>query len=334
MPLAGEKMKEFLKLIRFQNLLIVALTMILMRYAIISPILSRVEVSLYSIAGNAKTMILQLPWYDFAVLVLATIFITAAGYVINDYFDVRTDLINKGRVIVGTAIPRKKALMWHNIFNTLGVAGGFYVSWRIGFFWAGIMFLLVTGLFYFYSATYKRQFLLGNLMVAILTAMLPLLVLFYEWIPLRDYYAVNAIRMPDFRMIIWWIGGFSLFAFLTTLTREIIKDIEDFEGDTAYGRNTLPVVLGIRASKLVAITLVILTLIMIYLIWYFFINDLITFIYATIAISLPLCYVIYLLISARDSRTFHRASTIMKIVMLCGIFYSVVVKIIIYFNLY
>jgi len=334
MPLAGRTMKDFLKLIRFQNLLIVALTMILMRYAVIGAILSKVEVTLYSIAGYAKTMTLQLPWYDFAVLVLATVCITAAGYVINDYFDVRADLINKGKVIVGTAIPRRKALMWHNIFNILGVAGGFYVSWRIGYFWAGIMFLLVTGLFYFYSATYKRQFLVGNLMVAILTAMLPLLVLFYEWIPLRDYYAVNAIRMPDFRMIIWWIGGFSLFAFLTTLTREIIKDIEDFEGDTAYGRNTLPVVLGIPASRSVAVALIIITMIMIYLVWYFFINDLITFIYATTVISLPLCYVIYLVITASDTAKFHRASTMMKVVMLFGLFYSVVAKIIISYNLY
>jgi len=331
---AGRNMKDFLKLIRFQNLLIVALTMILMRYAIIGALLSKVEVTLYSIAGYAKTMTLQLPWYDFAVLVLATVFITAAGYVINDYFDVRTDLINKGKVIVGTAIPRKKALMWHNIFNILGVAGGFYVSWRIGYFWAGIMFLLVTGLFYFYSATYKRQFLIGNLMVAILTAMLPLLVLFYEWIPLRDYYAVNAIRMPDFRMIIWWTGGFSLFAFLTTLTREIIKDIEDFKGDTAYGRNTLPVVLGIPVTRTVVVSLIIITMIMIYLIWYFFINDWITFIYATIAISLPLCYVLYLVITAYDTAKFHKASTMMKLVMLLGLCYSVVAKIIISYNLY
>ncbi|MGQ9620077.1 MAG: geranylgeranylglycerol-phosphate geranylgeranyltransferase [Bacteroidales bacterium] len=327
-------MKEFLKLIRWPNLLIVALTMILMRYAIIGAVIGKIEVTLYSIAGYAKTMSLQLPWYDFAVLVAATVFITAAGYVINDYFDVKTDLINKGRVIVGTSIPRKKALMWHNILNIIGVAGGFYVSWHIGYFWAGIMFLLVTGLFYFYSATYKRQFLVGNIMVAVLTGLLPLLVLFYEWIPLRDYYAVNAVKMPDFSMIVWWIGGFAFFAFITTLTREIIKDIEDFEGDTAFGRNTLPVVMGIQASKIVVVSLVIITMVMLYLIWYFFVNDIITFLYITTAVSVLLCYIIYLVISAHNSAGLHRASIVMKIVMITGLFYSVVVKIIISANLY
>jgi len=327
-------MKEFLKLVRWPNLLIVAVSMALIRYAIIGTILGKIDVKLYSVAGTATTMSLQFPWFDFVILVISTVLITAAGYIINDYFDIRTDLINRGKVIVGTSVHRRKALMWHNILNILGVAGGFYVSWRAGFFWAGLMFLLVTGLFYFYSATYKRQFLLGNLMVAILTGLLPLLVLFYEWIALRDYYSVNAVRVPDYSIIIWWVCGFSLFAFLTTLTREIIKDIEDFEGDTAYGRNTLPVVIGMQASKIVAVILIIITLFLLYFIWYFFINDIITFSYITITVALPLCFVIYLVMSAGNSREFHRASTLMKIIMLAGLLYSVVVKIIVSKNLY
>lgn len=327
-------MKEFLKLVRWPNLLIVALTMILMRYAIIDPLLGKIEVTLYSIAGTSKTISLQLPWYDFAVLVAATILITAAGYIINDYFDIKTDLINRGKVIVGTVVPRKKALMWHNLLNIAGVAGGFYVSWKIGFFWAGIMFLLVTGLFYFYSSTYKRQFLVGNLLVAVLTGLLPLLVLFYEWIPLRDYYAVNAVRVPDYRLIIWWVGGFSVFAFLTTFAREIIKDIKDFAGDTAYGRKTLPVVLGTQLSKTVVTAIIAITLMLLYLVWYFFINDIITFLYVTFAIALPFCYIIYLVLSSQTRPELHRASTLMKVVMIDGLLYAVVVRIIIYNNLY
>ena len=327
-------MKDFLKLIRWQNLLIVALTMILMRYAIISPILGKIDVTLLSIAGNEQTMRLQFQWYDFVLLVLATMMITAGGYIINDYFDVKTDLINKGKVIVGTAISRRKAIMWHSIINFSGVALGFYVSWKIGYPIAGIMFLLVTGLFYFYSATYKRQFLLGNFLVAFLTAMLPLLVLFYEWIPLNNYYAIFSIKMPEFKMIIWWVAGFSLFAFLTTLTREIIKDIDDFEGDQTYGRNTLPVVMGIRNSVTVAVSLIFITLILLYLIWYFYINDIVTFLYLTIAVALPLCSVIILILSGKKEGKYHLASTIMKVIMLTGLLYSVVAKIIISFNLY
>ena len=126
--------------------------------------------------GMLSPMVLQTKWFDFIILVLSTVLITAGGYVINDYFDIRTDLINRGSIIVGNTISRRKAMMYHNLFNILGVAGGFYVAWRIGYFWLGVLFLLVSGLLYFYSATYKRQFLIGNIVVAFLTAMVPLMV--------------------------------------------------------------------------------------------------------------------------------------------------------------
>jgi 4-hydroxybenzoate polyprenyltransferase len=279
-------------------------------------------------------MTLQLPWYDFMILVIATVFITAGGYVINDYFDIKTDLINRGKVIVGTKIPRRQAMMWHNIFNMAGVAAGFYVSWRIGYFWIGVLFLLVSGLLYFYSASYKRQFLVGNMIVAVLTAMVPMLVVIFEAPALYQYYAVNAVKTPDLSIVFYWVGGFAIFAFLTTLAREIIKDIEDFEGDVVYGRNTIPVVIGILTSKIVAISLVIITFAMLYLIWYFFRNDVITLIYLTVAVALPLVFVIYQLIVSKSRKQLHGASNMMKIVMLTGILYSVIVKIIITCNLF
>src|SRR5665811_1163028 len=174
-------MKEFLKLIRWQNLIMIITTMILMRYAVLASLISKIGVILIKGSGEEIPMTLQSPWYDFALLILATVFITAGGYVINDYFDIKTDLINRGKVIVGTKIPRRQAMMWHNIFNITGVAAGFYVSAKAGYIWIGILFLIVSGLLYFYSASYKRQFLIGNLVVAVLTAMVPLLVVVYEW---------------------------------------------------------------------------------------------------------------------------------------------------------
>ena len=118
-------MKAFLKLIRWQNLLMVILTMVLMRYAVLAPVISKIGVILIKGSGEEIPMSLQFPWYDFVLLVAATVFITAGGYVINDYFDIKTDLINKGKVIVGTKIPRRKAMMWHSIFNIAGVAARF-----------------------------------------------------------------------------------------------------------------------------------------------------------------------------------------------------------------
>jgi len=327
-------MKEFLKLIRWPNLVIVALTMMLMRYAVIEPLLEQISVIPVPGSGESVPMELQFPWFDFALLVAATVLITAGGYVINDYFDIKTDLINRGKVIVGTKIPRRKAMMWHTILNIAGVAAGFYISWKAGYFWLGMLFLIVSGLLYFYSASYKRQFLIGNILVAFLTAMVPMLVVFFEWPALYRYYKINVIEMPDLSVLFYWIGGFALFAFLTTLVREIIKDIEDFEGDLAYGRKTIPVVIGILGSKIVSVGFIIITVILLYVVWFSFIKDRITLTYLTLAIVLPLLFVIYQVFKSSDKRSLHSASTIMKVVMFTGILYSAVVKAIITWSLY
>jgi len=327
-------MKSFLNLIRWPNLLIIILTLVLMRYAIIEPVISKTGVILIHGTGEEIPVTLQFPWYNFLILVVATLFITAGGYVINDYFDIKTDLINRGEVIVGTKISRRKAIMLHAIFNILGVAAGFYISWKAGYFWLGTLFLFVSGLLYFYSASYKRQFLVGNVLVATLTALVPLLVVFYEWPALYKYYAVNAITQPDFKLIIYWVGGFALFAFITTLAREIIKDIEDFEGDNTYGRNTVPVVIGVLSSRIVAASLIIITIGLLYIVWYFAINDTITLIYISLLIVIPLMVIIYQLLISRKQKQLHTASLLMKIVMLAGILYSVVVKAILTWNLY
>jgi len=327
-------MKAFLNLIRWPNLLMVILTMVLMRYAVLAPLISKIMVTLINGNGNETPMSLQFPWYDFIILVAATVFITAGGYVINDYFDIKTDLINKGKVIVGTKIPRRKAMMWHNIFNILGVSAGFYISYKEGYIWLGSLFLIVSGLLYFYSASYKRQFLIGNIIVAFLTAMVPMLVVFFEWPALYRYYTLNAVTLPPINILVYWVGGFGIFAFLINLTREIIKDIEDFEGDIAYGRNTVPVVIGVLAAKIVSVCLIIITVIMLYLAWHFFINDTITLVYISSAVVLPLIFVIYKIVRSNEKKELHNASSMVKVVMITGVLYSVVVKVILTWNLF
>jgi 4-hydroxybenzoate polyprenyltransferase len=304
-----------------------------MRYAVIEPVISKISIVLTGGTGEAVPLTLQFPWYDFVILVFATLLITAGGYVINDYFDIKTDLINRGEVIVGTKIPRRHAILWHNILNFIGVTAGFYISWKAGFLWLGILFLIVSGLLYFYSASYKRQFLVGNLVVSLLTAMVPMLVVIYEWPALYRYYSVNAVTPPQLGIIFYWVGGFAVFAFLTTLTREIIKDIEDFEGDMAYGRNTVPVVIGTKTARIVSVSLVIITIALLYLVWHFFLYDNITLAYISGTVVLPLLYVVYQLIIGKTKKQLHIASRMMKIAMIAGVLYSVVVKIILGWNL-
>ncbi len=326
-------MIAFLRLIRWQNLLLIIATMALMRFAVIGPVIGKINVVL--IEGNAGEipMTLQFPWFDFVLLVLATVFIAAGGYVINDYFDIKTDLINRGEVIVGTKIPRRKAMMLHSILNIAGVGLGFFISWKIGYFWMGILFLIVTGLLYFYSASYKRQFLVGNLIVALLVAAVPMLVAVYEWPALYRFYAEKAMTIPKVDVVFWWMGGFALFAFLSTLIREVIKDIEDFEGDLAYGRNTIPVVTGDVTARVISVCMIIITIGMLYSAWHFFLSDRITFIYITAAIALPLLATAGFLVFGRDRKHLHLASRLMKVVMTTGILYSVLVKIIITWDL-
>ena len=321
-------MKAFFRLIRWQNLLIVAFTMVLMRYAIIEPVANMI--TFIHVSGTAvESLQLQLTLIDFIILVFAVVVIAAGGYVINDYFDIRTDLINRGEVLIGTKVPRRKAMMWHNILNLTGVAAGFYVSWRIGYFWIGTIFLIVSGLLYFYSAAYKRQLLIGNIVVSLLTATVPFMVAAFEIPPIYKYYVLNAMEMPEINILLYWVLGFSLFAFLTNLIREIIKDMEDFEGDKAYGSRSLPVYAGLKISKIVVITLLVITVVMLILVWYVYINDLLTIIYIGVAIIIPMGFTGFVVVRADSQNDFHRGSFIMKIVMLTGVCYSILVWIII-----
>jgi 4-hydroxybenzoate polyprenyltransferase len=144
----------FLRLIRFQNLLIIAATQYMMRLLIVKPILA--------VNGFEP----QLGPLHFFLLVFSSMSITAAGYVINDYFDLKTDLLNRpDTVIVARTISRRWAMILHIFLNSAGVLTGIYLSWHVGMPGFGIAYLLAAGLLWFYSTTYKRQFLVGNLIV-------------------------------------------------------------------------------------------------------------------------------------------------------------------------
>lgn len=321
-------MKFYLKLIRWQNLLIIVLTQFLMRYAIIKPVAGLLSITLFS-DGSIEPLALQLPFIDFIILVLSTVTIAAGGYVINDYFDIRTDLINRGDIIVGKRISRRRAMMWHNILNIAGVSAGFYISFRVGYFWLGTIFLLVSGLLYFYSSTYKRMFLIGNIIVALLTAMVPMMVLAYELPVIYSHYAPLTIEMPSLSILAYWVGGFAIFAFITTMAREVIKDMEDFEGDRAYGSSSFPVVAGIGVSRIFVVMAQVIALGLIITVWAKFLGDYYTLAYMIVTIIAPLLLSVYFVISGRAPSGFHKSSFFMKIVMLAGVLYSLLVWLII-----
>jgi 4-hydroxybenzoate polyprenyltransferase len=276
--------------------------------------------------------------FHFILLVLSSVLITAAGYVINDYFDTGTDMLNRPEtVLVGKTINRKTAMLIHIFFSILGVGIGIYLSVRINILAMGVAYLLASGILWFYSTTYKRQFLIGNIIVAVFTGMVPLMVALFEVPLLNQQYREILLGMNmNFNSILGWVGGFSFFAFLSTLVREVIKDIEDFKGDMAFGRNTIPVVLGIRTSKIITVCLIAMNIFALLFIYfrYLVLNnmgkfDLITLIYFSLLLIIPFIFLAYRIITAENKEHYHRASNITKLIMLAGILYSLVAFIII-----
>lgn len=300
-----------------------------MRYFVIRPFLS---------LNNFE---LQFDGFHFFLLVLSTVFIAAAGYVINDYFDTKTDRLNKpNKVVIDKEISRRLAIKAHTILNFLGVGIGVYLSFYIGIPAISIVFLLIAGLLWFYSTNYKKEFLIGNFIVSLLTGVVPVMVVLFE-IPLlnQEYGDIMIKAGANFNYIFYWISAFGFFAFLTNFIREIIKDAEDFEGDSAYGMRTLPILLGINTTKIIIGVLLLLFLAILFFLLNRFIffsgtqTDYISIFYFGIGVLIPSLYILYKIIRAKTKADYSRASAILKFVMLFGILYSVVVYLIIYFKI-
>lgn len=299
-----------------------------MRYFIIKPFLALNGFSL------------QLNEFHFFLLVLTTVLIASAGYVINDYFDVKTDSINKPEdVVIDKVISRRSAIAMHTVMSTSGILLGVYLSWYVGVLPLSFIFFLCSGLLWFYSTTYKRQLLIGNLVVSFMIAGVPLLVAVYE-IPLlnKEYGNIMLLNQVSFNYIFHWIAGFSFFAFLTNLIREIVKDTEDFEGDNAYGMNTIPIYFGIKYTKVIVGSLIVISIISIVLLMKYIVFsgesiDYLTAGYFTLFLIFPFIILFIRIIKAKSKDDYHKASSLLKFIMLTGIMYAFVVRYIVTYQI-
>ena len=272
---SGNFIESWLKLTRFGNLVIIG----------------------FAQYFTAAFLIDKQTVYDFRLLLLsiATVSIAAAGYIINDYYDVKIDYINKpDRVVIGKNITRRFAILFHVMLSVLGIVIGGYLSWTI----AAINILSVF-LLWFYSNYLKRLPFVGNLTVALLTA--------------SSIYLVDALYRTHSALVIIY----AIFAFFMTLVREIIKDMEDLRGDNTFGCKTLPIVLGIRKTKVIIyVLLAIFSIIVIVL------NQLISalpFQYYLVLLFTPLAWFLGRLIRADMKKDFSWLSTFCKVIMLLGI---------------
>ena len=218
-----------------------------------------------------QNITLALSDIQYALLVLSTTLLAAAGYIINNVFDQETDLINKKNVIVGTSISEKTAYNLYFIFNIVGVGAGFYLSNVIGRPGFALLFIIISSTLYMYASSLKQMLLVGNIVVSLLTAISVIIIGLYDLLP-----AITPDNQKLLVILFKILLDYALFAFLINLVREIVKDLEDIKGDYNLGMNTLPIAIGVqRTSKIVLVVGILIALYLCYYIYsYYFKNNL------------------------------------------------------------
>jgi len=297
----------FIKMIRLPNLFFIALTQILFHTAVLNTILLPLGTR-PSIDG-----------LNFILLVVSSVLIAGAGYIINDYFDINIDQINKPTAnVVDKIVSRRWAMAWHFVFSGVGILLSAWVSWRTGFWYILLGNFMCVLLLFGYSVSLKRKLLSGNIIISLLTAWVILVISIAEIntqtlvIPAVTE-AVNKIT----RIAFLYAG----FAFISSLIREAIKDIEDLQGDERYGCRTMPIVWGVNAAKVyiavwLVVILALLVILQVYVArfeWWW------AMVYSIVFIIGPFVLIFLQLYKAKDQKDYHRLSNWTKLVMLTGI---------------
>lgn len=296
------------------NLLIIVVSMIALRYLIIIPLLSD---------GGISLIISDL---DFILVVIGTIMIAGAGNIINDYFDIRTDKVNKyHHVIVGKHIKRRVAMVAHVALSTIGFLFSAYVAFKYKIPWILLFQVIAITMLWLYSASFKKSFLIGNLIVAFLTACIPLIVISYD-IPalfVSDGFTFPYSKAPfgNYDEVIYITITYASFAFILNLIREIQKDLADIRGDKEIEARTMPIALGIESTKKIVNSLSLFTIILLIYIQQSFMADKVTSIFVFLFIIIPLLIGSYKLRSAQKSKQFLKVANYTKLAMAGGLAY-------------
>jgi 4-hydroxybenzoate polyprenyltransferase len=306
---------DLLRLIRFPNLIIVALTQYLLQYLVIVRELTKINILPF-----------LLPFHFF-LLVITTVLIAAGGYIINDIEDVEIDRINKPihKQIVGRTYPLSISwrLYWFTVI--LGFLISLYLAFNIHYFML-IIHPLTVILLWTYSKWLKQMPLIGNVLISFFCALVVWLIFYAQSLYQPSAYE-NKISYFIYQLnTIYTFVIYAILAFMSTLFREIVKDMEDVEGDRMANCNTLPILIGIKKSKIVAFMVGVL---FISFIVYFCVNsDLyeIQIILLNLTISLPILYALFLLLKAEKKQDFSFLSKLAKVIMLSGLFFILILK--------
>jgi len=301
-------LKPYLQIIRPVNLLIIVGTLFLVRYAIFQPVFHQ---------NHLEGL---MPWWQFMLLVLTTILIGAGGYVINDVLDVELDAVNKpGKQIINRFISSERGKNIHIRLTVAGVITGMVFSYLSGNIMLGILFVIIPTALFYYSYKYKYQPLVGNLVVAAISAMVVVIYWIFEFYHLKSQPLHFIDASHYFVVLNRFVLAFAAFAFMVSLMREIVKDAQDMEGDARYGCKTLPIMMGIPFTRILVIILELVT--MAGLGWFQFL--LYRSGYTVMAYLLFLTQLIFLIaliktFRATEKLQFARLSLLFKIIMVTG----------------
>lgn len=294
----------FFRLIRWPNLLFIILTQVLFYYCILLPSLDRAP---------------KLDLLHFALLVLSSVLIAAAGYIINDYFDLNIDQVNKpDAIVIQRIIRRRWAIIWHLLLSVAGIVIAFYLSWVLRNPIIGFANFACVLLLWLYSTSFKKKLLIGNVLISLLTS----------WVIMVIYFAeLSVSRMNEIsyrsgmNTVFKFAVIYSSFAFIISLVREVVKDMEDRDGDARYGCRTMPIVWGIPATKMfVSVWLFVLGAALLIVQFYGLLKGWwIGAVFCLAVVLLPLALSMRQLKLASSQDDFHRLSNRIKLVMFSGI---------------
>ncbi len=286
-----------------------ALTLCLVRYGIFLPIFRQ--------NGLEGLM----PDWQFILLILATLFIGAGGYVINDVLDIEMDKVNKpSRQIIGKKISDVRGKNLHFNLTAVGIAFGIAFSYLSGNIFLGILFVIIPTALFYYSYKYKYMPAVGNLVVASLSALVIIIYWVFEFYYLKDQPGRFIEASRYFILINRFILAYAAFAFMVSLVREIVKDAQDIEGDSRFGCKTVPIAIGIPGTKIIVTILVAITILC--LAWFQTVlsgTGYIIITYMLIPTQLLLLISLFLTLSARSKESFSRLSVLFKLIMLTGL---------------
>ena len=315
-----DTIRNILQLVRWSNLFFLGALIYVMEKWVVVPILDDVAF------GE------QLPWYILLLIAAATILIAAGGYVINDYFDIKIDRINRpDQLIVTQYISKENAMRLSIGLSGVGMVCGLVAAWLLRSSTIAILFAIIPGLLWFYSSSYKRLLIVGNVTIALLSALSPMMIAIANVAQLQLKYSTILPYTTLEHDIYAWVGGFSLFAFLLTWIREIVKDLQDQMGDRELECHSMPIVWGNTATKIVVTALIVLTTVLIGWFWYSILPfdhswQSFSTRYIVLAIIIPLWGALWLLWAAKIPSDYRTCQQVLKLTMFLGMLYSFVLR--------